>query len=71
LTLNGSYAEKFREKRQKIQNNIYKTKVVIKNEAKHTIVRGIMKYVAEAKRDKTLNSVARHYCYHMSEIQPH
>ena len=31
----------------------------------------IMKYVAEAKRDKTLNSVARHYCYHMSEIQPH
>ena len=50
------------------KNNIYKTKVVIKNEA---IVRGIMKYVAEAKRDKTLNSVARHYCYHMSEIQPH
>ena len=35
------------------KNNIYKTKVVIKNEVKHTIVREIMRYVAEAKRQIT------------------
>lgn len=54
-----------RDKKICIKTTFIKQKLSLRMKQRIQSYGEIMKYVAEAKRDKTLNSVARHYCYHM------